>query len=76
MSRARLNGRSQVTIPVEVRRQLHLQPGDEIDLEVHDGYAVLRKVPRSGLEALAMFGGPEWRGYADVVQRDRDEWDR
>jgi AbrB family looped-hinge helix DNA binding protein len=71
-----LDSRSRVTVPAEVRRQLRLEAGDEILYEIRDGDAVLRNARTSGLAQLAAFAGPEWRGYADQVQRDRDEWDR
>jgi len=76
MWRGRLDSRSRVVVPVEVRRQLGLHPGDEITFEISDDQAVLRNARTSGLAQLAAFAGPEWRGYADQVQRDRDEWDR
>ena len=76
MSRARLSSKSQVVIPAEVRRKLHLRPGDEIIFETQDGHVVVRKAPRSGLERLSELAGPMWRGYADQLQRDRDDWDR
>lgn len=76
MNRGRLDDKSRVTVPREIRRRLHLKPGDEIDHEVHNGYAVVRKASPSGLDLLQEFCGEDWRGYAEVVQRDRDEWDR
>ncbi|HEX5726418.1 MAG TPA: AbrB/MazE/SpoVT family DNA-binding domain-containing protein [Longimicrobiaceae bacterium] len=76
MPRARLSSKSQIVIPAEIRRKLGLKPGDEILMEPEDEHVVLRKAPKSALERLAEFGGPMWRGYAEEIERDRDEWDR
>jgi len=40
---SRLSSKGQVTIPVEVREKLHLEPGDTVIYEVEDERAVLRR---------------------------------
>lgn len=40
---SRLSSKGQVTIPVEVREQLHLEPGDTVIYEVEGERAVLRR---------------------------------
>jgi AbrB family looped-hinge helix DNA binding protein len=35
----RITSKGQITIPQQVRRQLGLQPGDEVDIVVQDGVA-------------------------------------
>jgi len=42
----RLTSKGQITIPQQVRRELGLEPGDEVDVVVQDGVA--RIVPVSG----------------------------
>jgi len=41
--RSRLSSKGQVTIPVEVRERLHLEPGDTVVYEIDDERAVLRR---------------------------------
>ena len=65
-----------VPIPEPLRRKFDLGPGDEIAVEETEDAIVIRKSTRSFVERLAEFGGPMWRGYADEIRRDRDEWDR
>jgi AbrB family looped-hinge helix DNA binding protein len=42
----RITSKGQVTIPQQVRRDLGLEPGDEVDIVVDDGFA--RIVPARG----------------------------
>lgn len=51
-----LTAKSQITVPRAVRDRLGICPGDEVEFEVRDGEAVLKKkVPEAALE--------HWRGY-------------
>ncbi len=40
---SRLSSKGQVTIPVEIRERLHLEPGDSVIYEVEHDRAVLRR---------------------------------
>lgn len=40
---SRLSSKGQVTIPVEIRERLHLEPGDAVVYEIEDDRAVLRR---------------------------------
>lgn len=42
----RITSKGQITIPQQVRRELGLEPGDEVDIVVQDGVA--RIVPAAG----------------------------
>jgi AbrB family looped-hinge helix DNA binding protein len=42
----RITSKGQVTIPQQVRRELGLEPGDEVEIVVRDGAATI--VPASG----------------------------
>lgn len=44
--RVRITSKGQVTIPQQVRRELGLEPGDEVAIEVRDGVAAI--VPAEG----------------------------
>lgn len=41
--RSRLSSKGQVTIPVEVRERLRLEPGDTVIYEIENGRVVLRR---------------------------------
>ena len=40
---SKLSSKGQVTIPIEIRERLSLEPGDTVIYEVEDGRAVLRR---------------------------------
>ena len=46
MTYARLTSKGQVTVPKEVRAQLHLEPGDVLSYEVQGEEVRVRKVGR------------------------------
>lgn len=76
MTTATLSSKSQLVIPAEVRRQLGINPGDRLLLEVQGDQLVIRKASLSDVEALAAYQGALWQGYGDELDRDRDQWDR
>jgi AbrB family looped-hinge helix DNA binding protein len=53
---ATVTSKGQITLPKEVRDALGLQPGSQVEFEVVEGKAILRKrVPRRVFE--------RWRGF-------------
>ncbi len=42
-NQSRLSSKGQVTIPVEIRKKLRLEPGDTVIYEIEDDRAVLRR---------------------------------
>jgi AbrB family looped-hinge helix DNA binding protein len=71
--RVRLSSRNQITIPVSVRREMGVQPGDELVIAQNGGEAILRPagdVPWTRFAGSLPGMWPE--GYLDAV---RDEWD-
>ncbi|HET7234128.1 MAG TPA: AbrB/MazE/SpoVT family DNA-binding domain-containing protein [Longimicrobium sp.] len=76
MQRATLGNASEVVVPPEIREVLGVGPGDEIVFDQKDDDIVVRKAEKTGLDLLRELAGPIWRGYAEELQRDRDEWDR
>jgi len=55
-SRATITSKGQITIPVAVRRQLGLRKGDQVEFEIHDGTATLRRAPSPG-DPFAAYAG-------------------
>jgi len=76
MPTATLSSKSQLVLPAEVRRKLGIRPGDRLIVELEGDHAVIRKAPRSDVEALATYRSGIWRDYADEVEKARDGWDR
>lgn len=59
----RVTGKGQVTIPLPVRGGLGIKPGTEVEIELRDGEAVLRKLQRDG--------GQQERHVADFIAHVR-----
>ena len=75
MPTATLSSKSQLVLPAEIRRKLGIHPGDRLIVELEGDHAVIRKAPRSDVEALTAYRSAIWRHYADEIQVARDEWD-
>lgn len=65
--RSRLSSKGQVTIPVEVRERLRLEPGDTVIYEIEDGRAVLRRAEPFDVAYHAAVSGTleEWASPED-----------
>jgi AbrB family looped-hinge helix DNA binding protein len=73
--RARVAEGGRVVIPADFRRQLDLQPGAEVILEVADGELRIRSVRRAieRAQALVRRHVPADASLADELIRDRQE---
>lgn len=71
-----LSSKHQMVLPAAVRKHLGIKPGDSIDVHVEGDQAVIRKVPKSYVQALEKVAAPLWKGYAREINRDREQWDR
>jgi AbrB family looped-hinge helix DNA binding protein len=76
MPTATLSSKSQLVLPAEIRRKLDIRPGDRLVLELEGDHVVIRKAPRSDVEALAAYRSEIWRDYTNEVQAARDKWDQ
>ncbi|HOX51674.1 MAG TPA: AbrB/MazE/SpoVT family DNA-binding domain-containing protein [Fibrobacteria bacterium] len=56
---ATLTSKGQITLPVAVRRRLHLKAGDRLDFRVTDGGEVFCGVVKSGLAQLEGMARPK-----------------
>lgn len=68
---SKVSVKSQTVLPVAVREHLGIGPGDEIEYELRDGFAVLRPSRRHSAEKddpFAVFA--EWSGPADEAAYD------
>jgi AbrB family looped-hinge helix DNA binding protein len=76
MPMSRISSKSH-TIPAELRRRAGIEPGDEIMVHEEDGRIIISKAePVNWLERMRAFRSDIWNGYAETLQRDRDEWDQ
>ncbi len=76
MPDATLSSKHQLVLPAAIRKQLGIKPGDQIDVQVEGDQAVLRKSPKSYVQALEKVAGTLWKEYAHEIEYDRKQWDR
>ena len=75
MPTVKLSAKSQIVLPSAIRKALGIHPGDKLIIEAHGDHASVRKASTSDLEALERYTSNVWSGYAEELQRARDEWD-
>ena len=76
MPLARLSTKSQVVIPVNIRKSLGLRPGDLVEIDTEDEQIIIRRAPTSALKQLVECTSDIWKGYDRELETMRDEWDR
>lgn len=77
MSYTTIGVRGQMVVPVSARRQLGLQPGQRLRVEVVDGKLVATPVPVDLLKELrGSLAGPGPSVLAEVERDHRDEIER
>jgi AbrB family looped-hinge helix DNA binding protein len=75
---ATVGAKGQVVIPVEFRRELGLEPGQRVDVQLREGVLMLRPVPRDLIKRLrgSLRGGSMLqhliREHAEEVRRDAE----
>jgi AbrB family looped-hinge helix DNA binding protein len=73
----RIGKRGQIVLPIEARRRLGLNEGDQLLMLVaKDGVMTILPRPTSFTEALAGIGADTWRGVDPVAyqREERDSW--
>ena len=76
---SKLTSKYQITIPSEVRKQLHLKPGDPVYFDVARGQAILRPTPTSYTNYYRGMGKGLWDdegGGAAFVKKLRAGWSK
>ena len=76
MATATLSSKSQIVVPAEIRRRLHLKPGDRVVLEVDGEQVIMRKLSQSHISALGDFDAGLWKDYEVELAKERDQWER
>lgn len=71
---AKLSSKSQIVVPAPMRRQLGLEPGDLLEISLKEDEIVLRKAPRSFVDALAACASEDFREYDQELDKARNAW--
>ena len=66
MGRAKITSKGQITLPKDIRDQLGLESGDEVEFYLEKGKYLMRKVPP--VSRLA-----EWRGFLKEFAGQRSD---
>lgn len=72
----KVSKRHQIVLPSAARKQLQIEAGDRLLVDVQDGLLVLVPQPESYADRLAGLHGELWAGVdaGDYVQQERDAW--
>ena len=72
----KVSSKHQIAVPASVRRQLSIEAGDYLLVEVEDGAIVLIPKPVNPVDELQGLGREIWEGVdaQEYVNRERDEW--
>ncbi len=74
--RVKMNKNYQIVVPAAVRKELHINAGDHLLMEVRDGHIVLMPEPHDYSQHLRGLHREIWEGIEpqDYVQRERETW--
>jgi len=75
MSLAKLSSKAQVVLPAGIRRKLGIRPGDTLEIDTKGEAVTIRKAPSSYVDALEECSVALWHGYAEELDKARDQWD-
>ena len=76
MTTTRLSTKSQIVIPISIRKLLDLKPGDMVEIDTEDERIIIRKAHSSALKQLEECISDVWKGYDDELNTMREEWDK
>lgn len=74
--RVRVSSKHQIAVPASVRKQLQIEGGDHLLVEVREGHVVLVPEPRDFAAHLRGLHRVIWQGVDpdEYVRRERDAW--
>jgi antitoxin PrlF len=75
MTTTRLSTKSQIVIPISIRKRLNLNPGDMVEIDTENEQIIIRKAHRSSLKQLEACISDVWKGYDQELNTLREEWD-
>ncbi|MEW6540411.1 MAG: AbrB/MazE/SpoVT family DNA-binding domain-containing protein [Bacillota bacterium] len=75
----RVSSKRQITIPVEIFRALHLQPGAKLMVKLEDGKMVISKPAQSYadllVDALQGVYGASKEEVDEYIRKEREAWE-
>jgi AbrB family looped-hinge helix DNA binding protein len=74
--RVKVNRKNQITIPAAVRRQLHIECGDHLLMQIREGHIILMPEPRDYSQYLRGLHREVWDGVEpqEYARREREDW--
>jgi AbrB family looped-hinge helix DNA binding protein len=76
MVTTRLSTKSQIVIPISIRKLLDLNPGDMVEIDAEGERIIIRKAHSSSLKQLEECISDVWKGYDEKLNTMREEWDK
>ncbi len=76
MTLTRLSTKSQIVIPISLRKRLDLNPGDMVEIDAEGERIIIRKAHSSALKQLEECISDVWKGYDQELNTMREEWDK
>jgi AbrB family looped-hinge helix DNA binding protein len=76
MTITRLSTKSQIVIPISLRKRLDLNPGDMVEIDAEGERIIIRKAHSSALKQLEECISDVWKGYDQELNTMREEWDK
>lgn len=73
MYRVKIGPQGRIVVPVELRRELGIEPGDDLVAWVEDGKLVVQTRAETERELLAMFEGVEGSMSEELIAERRRE---
>ncbi len=72
---SKVTSKGQVTIPVEVRKDLGIAIGDTVLFEKRNSHVVIRKAEKKSLLEVLEESTPFTESAMKIMENIRDEWD-
>jgi AbrB family looped-hinge helix DNA binding protein len=73
MYRVKLGPQGRLVVPVELRRELGIEPGDQLVAFVENGKLIVQTREETERELLAMFEGMEGSMSEELIRERREE---
>ena len=76
MQKVKVSGKFQIALPAAVRRQLGIERGDHLLVDVRGKHILLMREPEDYAGALAGLHAEIWEGVdpLEYVRREREAW--
>lgn len=74
--RVKVSNKHQIAVPATVRKELHIESGDHLLVEVREGHIILMPEPHDYSRHLRGLHREIWEGVEpqEYVEREREAW--